>query len=300
MSVTKWPKISIVTPSFNQGQYLESAINSVLSQDYPNLEYIIVDGGSTDNSLEIIKKYSRYLHFWCSEIDDGHYFAVNKGFTKATGDIFAWLNSDDIYCQDAFITVGTIFSQFPNLAWLTTLKQLVLDSHGHCKSIKSIPGFSKKAFLDGLYFTRTFSGLGFIQQESTFWRSKLWEKVCGIRTEFTLAGDFDLWARFFLHENLYGIDHQLGGFRIHGENRSLQINKYISEAEQSLKEMRLQSNWTCESGYSVLWKKIKLPLVVRSLANFCNISKNNPYTSTNISLTNTQQLNKWQMTTAVF
>ena len=183
MSAIKWPKISIVTPSLNQGQYLESAINSVLSQGYPNLEYIIIDGGSTDNSVEIIQKYSHHLHFWCSEADDGHYSAVNKGFAKASGDIFAWLNSDDMYCLDAFRTVGTIFSHFPKLAWLTTLQQLVWDSHGHCKSVKRMPGYSRKAFLDGLYFTRKFSGLGFYSAGINFLATELWEKVGGIRTK---------------------------------------------------------------------------------------------------------------------
>ncbi|MFZ5562669.1 MAG: glycosyltransferase family 2 protein, partial [Thermodesulfobacteriota bacterium] len=211
----QWPKISIVTPSFNQGHYLEAAIDSVLSQGYPNLEYIIVDGGSTDNSLEIIKKYASHLHYWRSGPDDGHYFAVNEGFTKAGGDVFAWLNSDDLYCRDALKTAGTIFTEFPNIAWLTTLRQMVFNSQGQCISTKQMPGFSRQAFLDGLYVTKLFTGLGFIQQESTFWRRELWEKVGGIRTKFSLAGDFDLWARFFSHADLYGVDQPLAGFRVH-------------------------------------------------------------------------------------
>jgi len=300
MSVIKWPKISVVTPSFNQGQYLEAAIRSILSQGYPNLEYIIIDGGSTDNSLEIIKKYSRHLHFWCSEADNGHYSAVNKGFIKASGDIFAWLNSDDMYCPNAFTTVGTIFSHFPKLAWLTTLKQLVWDRHGHCKLIKTIPGYSKEAFLDGCYFTRKFSGLGFIQQESTFWRRELWEKVGGIRTEFNLAGDFDLWARFYNHEGLYGVDHPIGGFRSHSENRSLQINKYIREAEQSLEEIRLLSHWTRKNDLSTLWNNIRLPSTILFLTKLCNISPKKTYSSTIISLSDPQQVNQWHMTTTKF
>jgi len=92
-----YPKISIITPSFNQGKYLEETIFSVLGQNYPNLEYIIIDGGSTDNSVDIIKKYENQLTYWISEPDNGQSHAINKGFMKATGGILAWLNSDDMY-----------------------------------------------------------------------------------------------------------------------------------------------------------------------------------------------------------
>lgn len=296
MDNNKLPKISIVTPSFNQGQYLASAIDSVLSQGYPNLEYIIIDGGSTDESIEIIERYSRHLHYWCSEPDSGHYCAVNKGFTKANGDIFAWLNSDDMYCKNALKTVGNIFSKFPHLAWITTLKQMVWDNQGQCKSTKNIPGFSREAFLDGRYITRKFSGLGFIQQESTFWRSELWKKVGGIRTKFSLAGDFDLWARFFIHEDLYGVDQPLGGFRIHDKNRSQQISRYINEAEQALEEMRLKLSWRGNTGNAFFWDIMERVSIFRHLAKKLNISRTKSYIGTIISQANPLQANEWQLT----
>ena len=102
MTTNTLPLISIITPSFNQARYLEETIISVLSQNYPNLEYIIIDGGSTDGSVEIIKKYESHLKYWVSEKDKGQSHAINKGFNKANGDILAWINSDDYYLPDAF------------------------------------------------------------------------------------------------------------------------------------------------------------------------------------------------------
>jgi glycosyltransferase involved in cell wall biosynthesis len=103
------PKISIITPNYNGGEYLEETIQSILTQNYPNLEYIIIDGGSTDNSVEIIKKYEDQLSFWVSEPDKGLYDAIQKGFDKSSGEIMAWLNSDDLYHKNAFFTVVEIF-----------------------------------------------------------------------------------------------------------------------------------------------------------------------------------------------
>ena len=113
-----YPKISIVTPNYNMGAYLEETIKSVISQNYPNLEYFIIDGGSNDNSLEIIKKYERHLTYWISEKDNGMYHAIQKGFEKSTGEIMAWLNSDDMYHSNSLFIVAEIFDSFPQVEWL--------------------------------------------------------------------------------------------------------------------------------------------------------------------------------------
>ena len=112
-SLSNLPKVSIITPSFNQGQFLEASIRSVLEQDYPNIEYIVVDGGSKDQSVEVIKKYQDRLTWWVSEKDKGHADALNKGFSHATGEILAWLNSDDIYFPNAVSEAVAILKSHP-------------------------------------------------------------------------------------------------------------------------------------------------------------------------------------------
>src|SRR5665647_3247451 len=112
------PKITIITPVYNRAQYLEATILSVLNQGYANLEYIIIDGGSTDGTIEIIKKYESQLAYWVSEPDQGMYYALQKGFDKASGDIMAWLNSDDMYHANSLFVVADIFSTFEDVDWI--------------------------------------------------------------------------------------------------------------------------------------------------------------------------------------
>lgn len=242
-------KISIVTPSYNQAGFLEDTIKSVLSQNYPNLEYIIIDGGSTDGSLEIIEKYSDRLHFWCSEPDLGHYDAINKGFRKSTGEVMGWLNSDDLYFSFCLKTINSIFSELPPVNWLTTSRAACWDFYGFCTDIATYKGFSKEAFLDGRYLPfpgrHHKSGYRFIQQESTFWRRNLWQRAgATIATEFDLAGDFDLWRRFYMHDDLHGVSSPLGGFRARQGQRSENIEKYCLQAQRSLLTMRQDFGWS--------------------------------------------------------
>lgn len=245
MFLERSPKISIVTPSFNQAAFLESTIDSVLSQGYPNLEYILIDGGSTDGSIEIIKKYEKYLAYWVSEPDRGQYDAINKGFAHSTGEIMAWLNSDDMYFSFAFRTVASIMTALPEVEWLTTLTPGFWDWHGFSLGYCTFTGFSREAFLDGYMLPPGYKGArGTPQQESTFWRRSLWGKAGGrIRTEFNLAGDFDLWARFYQYADLYTTPSPLSGFRYQEKSRSLSLNAYTQEAVASLQELRKTLHW---------------------------------------------------------
>ena len=219
-----YPKITIVTPSLNQAHYIEQTILSVLNQNYPNLEYIIIDGGSTDGSVEIIKKYADKLAYWISEPDKGMYDAIQKGFDKSTGEIMAWLNSDDLYHPKAFFSVANIFQSFPNIKWLTGIA-VSFDEVGSVIHVTDVPRWSKYRYYN--------TNEGYIQQESTFWNRELWDKIgAKINTNCRYAGDFDLWMRFFDYEKLYYIPTLIGGFR---ERSSIQLSKdsyslYLAEA----------------------------------------------------------------------
>lgn len=138
----KWPRISIVTPCFNMEEYLECTIQSIVSQKYPNLEYIIVDGGSTDRSVDIIKKYDGALEWWVSESDNGMYHAIQKGFSKATGEIMAWLNADDMYHSKALFSVAQIFDSFPNIEWIQG-RPTLFDEDGRIFKVGKIKKWSK-------------------------------------------------------------------------------------------------------------------------------------------------------------
>src|SRR6185295_7144434 len=127
-SLSELPKVSVITPSFNQGQFLEASIRSVLAQDYPNIEYIVVDGGSKDESVEVIKKFQDRLKWWVSEKDKGHADALNKGFSHATGEILAWLNSDDIYFPKAVSEAVAILRTRPEVGMVYGDADLIDDS----------------------------------------------------------------------------------------------------------------------------------------------------------------------------
>lgn len=230
-------KISIVTPSFNQASFLEETIDSVLSQRDPNLEYVIMDGGSSDNSVEVIKRKTSRLAYWTSEPDKGQYDAINKGFAKTTGDIMAWINSDDKYTPWAFSIVRDLFTKYPQIEWLTTVQPLSWNARGQLTSINFSGGFNRASFLKGGNLPTAGSyGRRFIQQESTFWRRSLWDRTGGrLDTSLQLAADFELWARFYRHADLYGVMTPLAGFRAHGNQKSvLQAALYMEEAQRVL------------------------------------------------------------------
>lgn len=226
--------ISIVTPNLNGAAVLGGTIDSVLAADRGGLEYVVVDGGSTDGSLEVIGARAERLAHWVSEKDCGVYAALNKGFAETRGEVMAWLNAGDYLFPDCLSIVREIFGQFPEVEWLTSRVITLLDANGRVVSQGLHPGYSRRSYLRGENLPGFGPGvnLGFIQQESTFWRRTLWQRAGGRLDEsLRLAADFELWTRFFRHARLYAVAAPLGAFRKHEGQLSAQYwDAYLHEA----------------------------------------------------------------------
>lgn len=221
------PRISIVTPSYNQGRFIEATIQSVLSQGYPNLEYIIVDGGSTDASVEIIRRYEKDLAYWVSEKDDGAADAIAKGFRRSTGDILAYLNSDDLYLPGTLHAVATSFQQgrsdvvYGNTRWI--------DAGGNPIGERRQTPFTAAGYLYG----------GFdLQQPAVFWNRQAYEKCGGIDPTYLFTFDTELFVRFvnqgsrFTHVRRF-----FASFRIHERSKS---SNEADRCERELERLRTQ------------------------------------------------------------
>ena len=239
----QYPKISIVTPSYNCKALIAQTIDSVLNQHYPNLEYIIIDGNSTDGTQEVIKQYSNSLSYWHSQKDQGQYDAINQGFTKSTGEIMGWLNADDMLLPNSLFVIAEIFTQLAQVEWVTSLQPTSWDASGYLAQVNSLPGFSRQAFLDGLYLPTTAKKGYWLQQESTFWRRSLWEKAGASIPDYDLAGDFALWCKFYEHADLVGVSYPLGGFRMIEGQRSEDHENYMTQAKLALQTTRSKLSW---------------------------------------------------------
>ncbi len=222
-----YPKITIVTPVYNQVDFLEATIQSVIEQNYPNLEYIVVDGGSTDGTIEIIKKYEANITYWVTELDDGMYDALNKGFNVSSGEIMGWINSDDILLPNSLFQMAGLFTDLPDVKWIQGLNTII-NLKGYIVYTKIPKRFSLYTFLIGEY--------KWIQQESTFWRRTLWQAAGGrIKSSLKLAGDFELWFRFFQYDKLYYVNIPIGAWRMRpGQMSVLHKDAYNSEAEKTV------------------------------------------------------------------
>lgn len=242
------PRITVVTPSYNSEKYLESCIASVFDQNYPNLEYIIIDGGSTDDSAKIIAAHADRLAYWVSEPDAGQYHAINKGMSFGTGEVQCWLNSDDMLFPWSLQIVGEIFSTLPEVTWLTSRFPAIWSIDGIPRTVTKVASLSSQSLLYGMHSRFGPSHWGCVQQESTFWRRSVWAQVGGLDQAFSLAADGDLWLRFAEQNEIHLVEALLGGIRVHEHQRSrIQLQEYDRELHQALKNSYARTGLRNES-----------------------------------------------------
>lgn len=274
-----YPKISIVTPVFNQVNYLEQTILSIINQGYPNLEYIIIDGGSTDGTIDIIKKYESHLAYWVSEKDNGMYHAIQKGFEQSTGEIMCWLNSDDIFFDKCLFAIADVFIHHPEIEWFSG-KGASIDTSNMIIGVdeNNEIQFCKYDF----YLNRAF----WVPQASTIWRRSIWERIGGsLDINMRLAGDFDLWLKFINIAPQYLVNTLIGTYRIREGQLSQMIDRYLIEVQQSIKnnplpkeENILLNKYKRKLFWANQFNKLKIlngERIVR-LRNFIGINKLKP------------------------
>lgn len=248
--------ISVVTPTYNSEEYLEECIQSLLAQKFKDFEHIVVDGGSSDGTISILKKYEgQYNLRWISEPDEGMYDAIRKGFRMAQGDIFCWLNSDDMYMPWTFEVIHRLMESNENgrkIQWCVGRdSRFTADGINYITSNK-IRVFPKelirKGWMDG---QRLFC----LQQESSFWSRELYEAVGGINTKYKLAGDFYLWKAFAEKEDLYSLNTVLAGFRIHPGQKSSDVQKYLNEVGKISNVQRICARLKV---YKLVWRILEI------------------------------------------
>ncbi len=223
-----WPKISIVTPSYNQGQFIEETIRSVLLQGYPNLEYIIVDGASTDNSVETIKKYEKWLTHWVSERDRGQSHAINKGFSSASGEIYGWLNSDDYFLKDALHNIAMAYDASPEAgAWCGA--SLYISEHGKKISVRQPDHLDLESIAK--WNEHSFG------QPACFFSKKAWQECGSLDEDLQYGMDFDLWIKIAKRFSFQKVEAMLAIERVH-QNAKTQRDQGLMYAVQCQIQIR--------------------------------------------------------------
>jgi glycosyltransferase involved in cell wall biosynthesis len=211
-----WPKLSIVTPSYNQGQFLEATIRSVLLQGYPNLEYIIIDGGSSDESVAIIRKYERFLTFWVSEPDDGQTAAINRGLERSTGEYLGWLNSDDLYTKGAFGKAIGAFLKHPE-SIVVHGNRILLDADDRVIGwTPNLPFIPDKTIYN-------------VCSETAFWTRDVMQISGQLNASLRFAMDLEFFSRLYQKGPFHKLDDYLGCFRLHEASKSSTIPQIFEE-----------------------------------------------------------------------
>lgn len=219
------PRITVVTPSFEQGHFLQETIESVLEQEYPNLEYIIIDGGSRDDSVSIIQKYQKDVAFWVSEPDKGQTDAINKGLARATGEIVTWLNSDDLHFPDTLATISRAFQHEPEADVIYGDYSLITRRGTEFLRRYEIP----------FHFNLMLYGVNFIGQPSAFFRRSLLERFGYLDPSYHYAMDHEFWLRVASRgASFRHIKHFLSKYRYHSDSKTVDAaEKFFSEMDRT-------------------------------------------------------------------
>lgn len=218
-----YPKISIVIPSYNQGRFIEDTLLSVINQAYPNLEILVIDGGSNDNSVDIIRKHASHISYWVSEPDGGQTKGLIKGFNRATGDIWCWLNSDDLHTPHTLFEVADSFREYPKVDAIFG-DTIWIDERGTpLRAQREIP-------FNRFLWMYTYN---YIPGMSMFWRKEIYKKTGGLNPEYDLAMDADLWIRFADMGRLKHVRAVWSRMRFYPEqkNRRLRIKSDIEDLQ---------------------------------------------------------------------
>lgn len=237
VSMARLPTVSVITPSFNQGQFIQETIDSVLAQDYSKLEYWVIDGGSTDGTLAVLKQYGRKVH-WLSEKDKGQSDAINKGLERATGEILTYINSDDVMAPGAVRQVVKAFQTHPKAMWLTGDYD-VIDERGHRReSIVVLYKRVQRLLMRRPTLQRILLGINNpIVQPSTWWRRSAYEKVGKFNERLHFTMDYEYWMRLLALGSVLIIPKRLSSFRVHssskgGSGYSQQMVEQLSVAQR--------------------------------------------------------------------
>ncbi|MBW3623242.1 MAG: glycosyltransferase [Armatimonadetes bacterium] len=226
-------RLSIVTPSYNQGPYIERTIQSVLDQAYPDLEYWVMDGGSTDSTVEILRRYEDRLQ-WISEKDKGQGDAVNKGFQRATGDILGWLNSDDTYTPEAFRTVMEYFEAHPEINFVCGACQMI-DEEDRVLYVKQDCAFNLRRLVR--------MGVSNVVQPTVFFRRELLEKAGAVDISYRHGMDYELWCRMGPHIRAHYFTQPLANWRYQADSKTCSQRHISIEEGKLIRSRYLQSKW---------------------------------------------------------
>lgn len=225
------PRISVITPSYNQGRFIKETIDSVLSQNYPNLEYWIIDGGSTDETVTLLKSYGKKIH-WISEKDKGQANGINKGMKRATGEIVTYLNSDDVFLPNALNTIADFFFTHPEAQWVSG-DYFIIDEVGN--KIQSYVARYKTLLRESPTLSKL-SIANYVIQPSTFWRRDLLKKIGLFDESLRYCMDYDYWMRVMQKYPLYTLDNHFSLFRIHTSSKGgVQYKNQFDEEHEVMK-----------------------------------------------------------------